>query len=46
MPVEFALPSQPEELMDNVGSTEKYAVESSLDLDMGPDALLEVLEGT
>jgi hypothetical protein len=45
MPVEFALPLQPEELVENVG-TEKYAVESNFDLDMGPDALIEVLEGT
>jgi hypothetical protein len=45
MPVDFALPLQPEELLENVG-TEKYAVESSFDLDMGPDALIEALDGT
>ena len=44
MPVEFALPLQPEELLENVG-TEKYAVESNFDLDMGPDALEAAIDG-
>ena len=45
MPTEFTIPLSLEELDQNSG-TDKYAIESAFDINMGGDAMCEALEGT